>query len=459
MFGVTTRMLVPGARKKSIPVELVRERVVRMLAEEWDALYGAAVPSALMWPAGTSEERIVSNVIGLVKEGQLGKAVRRLHFGFFAPLSPETLEAMQAMHSAGDGLPRQDTNKKFANHEPSSAYDSRLVFFMAQIPDPLSVAPVTIWGLPALIVALNDRRAFFLSTWATPRWSRVAALTVQDGLSQRIGPLHAAFREIIPPPIVELFILRRCPPCLHKSRRWIWYAWLLDCLDVLLAVLDVGAVEDGSGGDPNGSIEIVVFVAMLTTFFFFFRKNDVSVEKADAWNPRGQLVRSDVSLPVAEDGTRQVEINVRHSKTIHAGERCHTVRAVEVPSSPICVFMALWLVLQMAGLGQEGALFCTEDAKGRLKPLTHSVFVAGIRKLAARAGLDPSAYTGHTFRCGEATAAFKLQVHDALIHAHGDWASECYKLYCDMDSAQQFILPSAMITGAADATHAFEMRA
>ncbi|KAK3281240.1 hypothetical protein CYMTET_10956 [Cymbomonas tetramitiformis] len=356
MFGVTTRMLVPGARKKSIPVELVRERVVRMLAEEWDALYGAAVPSALMWPAGTSEERIVSNVIGLVKEGQLGKAVRRLHFGFFAPLSPETLEAMQAMHSAGDGLPRQDTNKKFANHEPSNA-------------------------------------------------------------------------------------------------------WLLDCLDVLLAVLDVGAVEDGSGGDPNGSIEIVVFVAMLTTFFFFFRKNDVSVEKADAWNPRGQLVRSDVSLPVAEDGTRQVEINVRHSKTIHAGERCHTVRAVEVPSSPICVFMALWLVLQMAGLGQEGALFCTEDAKGRLKPLTHSVFVAGIRKLAARAGLDPSAYTGHTFRCGEATAAFKLQVHDALIHAHGDWASECYKLYCDMDSAQQFILPSAMITGAADATHAFEMRA
>ncbi|KAK3280229.1 hypothetical protein CYMTET_11922, partial [Cymbomonas tetramitiformis] len=95
--------------------------------------------------------------------------------------------------------------------------------------------------------------------------------------------------------------------------------------------------------NPNGSIEIVVFVAMRTAFFFFFRKDDVSVEKADPWNPRGHLVRSDVPFPVAEDGTRQVEIKVWHSKTIQAGERCHTVRAMMVPSSPISVFMALWL--------------------------------------------------------------------------------------------------------------------
>ncbi|KAK3268581.1 hypothetical protein CYMTET_22924 [Cymbomonas tetramitiformis] len=211
--------------------------------------------------------------------------------------------------------------------------------------------------------------------------------------------------------------------------------------------------------NPNSFLEIVVFAEMLTTFFFFFRKNNVSVEKADAWNPRGHRVCSDVSFPVAEDGTCQVEIRVPHSKTIQAGERYHTVRAVEVPSSPICVFMALWPVLQMAGLGQEGLLFCTEDAKGRLKPLTHSVFVTVFRKLAARAGLDPTAYTVHSFRRGGATAALKLQVQDALIQAHGDWASECYKLYNDMDPAQQLILPSAMATGASAATRAFEVRA
>eukprot|EP00854_Cymbomonas_tetramitiformis_P034108 gene34108-biopygen12970 len=108
---------------------------------------------------------------------------------------------------------------------------------------------------------------------------------------------------------------------------------------------------------------------------------------------------------------------------------------------------------------EDGPLFCTEDAKGRLKPLTHSVFVAVFRKLAARAGLDPAAFTGHSFHRGGATAAFKLRVQDALIQAHGDWASECYKLYCDMDSAQQLILPSAMASDGAAATRAFQMRA
>ncbi|KAK3269703.1 hypothetical protein CYMTET_21871 [Cymbomonas tetramitiformis] len=187
--------------------------------------------------------------------------------------------------------------------------------------------------------------------------------------------------------------------------------------------------------DPNSFLEIVVFAAMLTAFFFFFRKDNVSVEKADAWNPRGHLVRADMSFPVLEEGSRQVDIRVRHSKTIQAGERYHTVRAVEVPGSPICVVRALWRIGQLPNLGPDGPLLCTEDAKGRLKPLTHSVFVAVFRKLAARAGLDPAAYTGHSFRRGGATAAFKLQVQDALIQAHGHWASECYKLYCDMDAA------------------------
>ncbi|KAK3245639.1 hypothetical protein CYMTET_44808 [Cymbomonas tetramitiformis] len=157
---------------------------------------------------------------------------------------------------------------------------------------------------------------------------------------------------------------------------------------------------------------------MLTAFFLFFRKDNVSVEKADAWNLRGHLVRSDVFFPGWDEGGRQ-----------------------------------------LPNLGRDRLLFYIEDAKGRLKPLTHSVFVAGYRKLAARAGLDPAAFSGHSFRRGGGTAAFKLQIQDALIQAHGDWASDCYKLYCDMDSAQQLILPSPMATGAAAATRAFEIAA
>ncbi|KAK3269467.1 hypothetical protein CYMTET_22094 [Cymbomonas tetramitiformis] len=80
LLGMAPRMLMvppPGARKKSIPAELV---------------------------ARASEEQVMSDVISLVKEGQLGKAVRRLDPGVLAPLTPETLEALQALHPVGDGL-------------------------------------------------------------------------------------------------------------------------------------------------------------------------------------------------------------------------------------------------------------------------------------------------------------------------------------------------------------------
>eukprot|EP00854_Cymbomonas_tetramitiformis_P027105 gene27105-biopygen28095 len=95
----------PGARKKSILAELVRVRVQQMLAGEWDDHYRAAAPSAPVWLARASEERIVSDVSSLVKKGQLGKAIQRLDPGVLAPLEPETLEALEALHPSGDGLP------------------------------------------------------------------------------------------------------------------------------------------------------------------------------------------------------------------------------------------------------------------------------------------------------------------------------------------------------------------
>ncbi|KAK3252625.1 hypothetical protein CYMTET_38086 [Cymbomonas tetramitiformis] len=161
--------------------------------------------------------------------------------------------------------------------------------------------------------------------------------------------------------------------------------------------------------DPNNFNELTVFDTMVTAFVFFFRKDNVSVDKADVWNPPGHLCRCDVSF---SDSGLVVVIWVRHSKTIQAGERYHTVSAHAVPGSPLCPVAALRRVLAGPGLGPDGPLFCTQDAK----------------------------------------------VQDSLIQAHGDWASECYKLYCDLDASQRLILPSAMAAGAAAATTAFQAR-
>ena len=88
--------------------------------------------------------------------------------------------------------------------------------------------------------------------------------------------------------------------------------------------------------DPNNFNELTVFDAMVTAFFFFFRKDNVSIDKADAWNPRGHLCRCDVSFC---DSGLVVVIRVRHSKTIQAGERGTTPSQLMLfpapPSAPL----------------------------------------------------------------------------------------------------------------------------
>ncbi|KAK3251882.1 hypothetical protein CYMTET_38804 [Cymbomonas tetramitiformis] len=108
LLGLAPRLLlgsIPEARKKSLPAEVVRERVRRFLASDWEELYRVSVPSAPAWPGRASEERAFADVVSLVKEGQLSKAVRRLDPGALAPLVEETLEALRDLHPAGDGLP------------------------------------------------------------------------------------------------------------------------------------------------------------------------------------------------------------------------------------------------------------------------------------------------------------------------------------------------------------------
>eukprot|EP00854_Cymbomonas_tetramitiformis_P000782 gene782-biopygen662 len=84
------------------------------------------------------------------------------------------------------------------------------------------------------------------------------------------------------------------------------------------------------------------------------------------------------------------------------------------------LFMRLMmLTTERAG---DSPLFVTEKVVGekvQVVPLTHTELVAGIKRLAAAAGLRPEAYAGHSLRRGGATAAKKLEVLGMYIKAQG----------------------------------------
>ncbi|KAK3246831.1 hypothetical protein CYMTET_43646 [Cymbomonas tetramitiformis] len=89
--------------------------------------------------------------------------------------------------------------------------------------------------------------------------------------------------------------------------------------------------------------------------------------------------------------------------------------------------------------------------KGTVVPMTHEVLVAGIKALAQQVGLDPGSYAGHSLRRGGATAALRLDVNNIYIKLQGDWKSDCFEGYCDLDQEQKLILPVAMAEAAAAA--------
>ncbi|KAK3284810.1 hypothetical protein CYMTET_7554 [Cymbomonas tetramitiformis] len=109
-----------------------------------------------------------------------------------------------------------------------------------------------------------------------------------------------------------------------------------------------------------------------------------------------------------------------------------------------------WLMLATGDLSEEAPLFQVEGRgkRGALVPMTHAVLAAGLKRLAEQVGLDPARFAKHSLRRGGATAALRLKVDRLYIKLQGDWKSDCYERYCELDDEQRLILPAAFAEAA-----------
>jgi hypothetical protein len=108
IWALVPRLLLaplPGERGKTLPAAVVRDRSERFLRGEWEQLYAHSMPSAAPWPTQVTHARLFHDVVALVKEGQLSKAVARLDPAVLAGLTEETLESLRSLHPLGTPLP------------------------------------------------------------------------------------------------------------------------------------------------------------------------------------------------------------------------------------------------------------------------------------------------------------------------------------------------------------------
>ena len=70
-------------------------------------------------------------------------------------------------------------------------------------------------------------------------------------------------------------------------------------------------------------------------------------------------------------------------------------------------------------------------------PMVHSEFVSSVKSMLSRAGLQASAFSGHSFRRGAASFSFLVGLPEFLIKEVGAWRSQVYQVYMDLSVSQK----------------------
>ena len=98
----------------------------------------------------------------------------------------------------------------------------------------------------------------------------------------------------------------------------------------------------------------------------------------------------------------------------------------------------IYQITQRHKLVSENYVQSTDPAfsfyeNGTLKCVTHRSFTQFLKSLLVKIGLDPNDWTGHSFRRGGASLLYRLGCDPLTIQACGDWASDTFLRYLEVN--------------------------
>lgn len=156
-------------------------------------------------------------------------------------------------------------------------------------------------------------------------------------------------------------------------------------------------------------------------FFGFLRSGEITIPSDSSYDEGTHLNYTDVAVDRLHC-PRVLKVRLKASKTDPF--RVGVDVFVGKTGNQLCPVTAVLSYMVARGPG-DGPFFRFENGK----PLTRSRFVIKIKEALTIAGLDCTAYSGHSFRSGAATTAAAQGFSDATIKMLGRWKSSAYQLY------------------------------
>lgn len=173
-------------------------------------------------------------------------------------------------------------------------------------------------------------------------------------------------------------------------------------------------------------LHTVFWAICLLAFFSLLRKSNILPPSAHGFSPDKHLCRGDFTIQ-----PWGLCVHIRWSKTIQFKERHLTLPLPALPKHPLCPVTAILAALALTPLAKpsEPAFLLPTSPPS---PLLYPKFLSTLRSILSSAKIPSDGYSGHSFRRGGATWAFRMLLPTEAIKAMGDWSSEAYMAYLDI---------------------------
>ena len=158
--------------------------------------------------------------------------------------------------------------------------------------------------------------------------------------------------------------------------------------------------------------------------FALLRASEFTVPAQSQFSPDKNLVNEDVQFHSTEQGYKYIAVHLKQSKTDKNNSGYYIY--IGCTGTDVCAYCSMYEFIQSKSHNNDKApLF--QFTNGVI--LSKTCLVQTIKLFAVRSGIDPSKYSGHSFRIGGATTMASVGMADWEIKLAGRWTSDAYQRY------------------------------
>ena len=169
------------------------------------------------------------------------------------------------------------------------------------------------------------------------------------------------------------------------------------------------------------------WTAFLLALRLLYRKSSIAPESLNKFNPVIGLSREKV---VHSNGVLLVFQNFSKTNQFMATTRTTPIAPGNVKALDP-VFHYVKLITE--NVVPDNCPAFSYISNGVLKCVTHRSFTSNLKSALSKIGLNPDLWSGHSFRRGGATLLYRLGIDPLTIQAVGDWSSETYLRYLEIN--------------------------